>query len=217
MVHWPDIDTVLLDMDGTLLDLHFDNHFWLEYLPLRYAERTGCEFSEAHRFLMQLSERTHGSLDWYCLDYWSDAIGMDVRALKEDVQHLIRLRPGTAAFLQFLREQGKQRVIVTNAHPKALSLKLAASGLDQLVDRHISAHEFRLAKENVGFWGRLQQQEGFDYMRSLFIDDNLQVLRCARAEGLPHTVQVLHPDTTQEPRPMSEFPGVLQLDELIPA
>jgi len=217
MVHWPDIDTVLLDMDGTLLDLHFDNHFWLEYLPLRYAERQGCEFSEAHRFLMQLSERLHGSLDWYCLDYWSEALGMDVRALKEEVQHLIRLRPGTAAFLQFLRAQDKQMVIVTNAHPKALSLKLAASGLDHLIDWHISSHQFKLAKENTGFWGRLQEHAGFDYSRSLFIDDNLQVLRCARAEGLPHTVQVLHPDTTRNPLPSSEFPGVLQLDELIPA
>lgn len=217
MVHWPDIDTVLLDMDGTLLDLHFDNHFWLEYLPLRYAERNGLEFTEAHRQLMQLSERLHGSLDWYCLDYWSEAIGMDVRALKSEVQHLIRLRPGTGAFLQFLRAQDKQMVIVTNAHPKALSLKLAASGLDHLIDRHISSHQFKLAKENAGFWGRLQEHAGFDYSRSLFIDDNLQVLRCARAEGLPHTVQVLHPDTTRNPQPASEFPGVLQLDELIPA
>ena len=38
---WSDIDTVLLDMDGTLLDLHFDNHFWLEHLPQRYAELHG--------------------------------------------------------------------------------------------------------------------------------------------------------------------------------
>jgi HAD superfamily hydrolase (TIGR01509 family) len=217
MVHWPDIDTVLLDMDGTLLDLHFDNHFWLEHLPLRYAEHKGCEFSEAHRYLMQLSERLHGSLDWYCLDYWSDAIGMDIRALKEEVQHLIQLRPGTAAFLQFLRAQGKQMVIVTNAHPKALSLKLAASGLDREIEWQISAHQFKLAKENTGFWARLQEHAGFDYQRSLFIDDNLNVLRCARAEGLPHTVQVLHPDSSRVPNPLSEFPGVLQLDELIPA
>ena len=32
---WRDIDTVLLDMDGTLLDLHYDNHFWLE--PVSYT------------------------------------------------------------------------------------------------------------------------------------------------------------------------------------
>ena len=25
-----EVDTILLDMDGTLLDLHYDNHFWME-------------------------------------------------------------------------------------------------------------------------------------------------------------------------------------------
>lgn len=217
MVHWPDIDTVLLDMDGTLLDLHFDNHFWLHHLPQRYAEKQGCSVGDAFAFVSRLSERLHGSLDWYCLDYWSEATELDIPALKEEVRHLIRFRPGTEQFLDFLQAQGKQAVLVTNAHPTALQLKLAASGLDRLIEWRISAHQFKLAKENAGFWGRLQAHGGFDYARSLFIDDNLQVLRCARAEGLPHVMQVLHPDTTQPPRTASEFPGVLQLDELIPA
>src|SRR5688572_6670841 len=35
MIDWNAVDTVLLDMDGTLLDLHFDNYFWLTHLPKR--------------------------------------------------------------------------------------------------------------------------------------------------------------------------------------
>ena len=27
-IDWTQLDTILLDMDGTLLDLEFDNHFW---------------------------------------------------------------------------------------------------------------------------------------------------------------------------------------------
>ena len=38
---WENIETVLLDMDGTLLDLHFDNHFWLQHVPVCYAEKHG--------------------------------------------------------------------------------------------------------------------------------------------------------------------------------
>ena len=37
MIDWEHIDTVLLDMDGTLLDLHFDNYFWTQHLPGVYA------------------------------------------------------------------------------------------------------------------------------------------------------------------------------------
>ncbi len=217
MIHWPDIDTVLLDMDGTLLDLHFDNHFWLQHLPQRYAEVQGCSFDEALSFVVQVSERTHGSLEWYCLDYWSEAVRMDIRSLKEEVQHLIRFRPGTEAFLRFLQQAGKRSVIVTNAHPQALELKAAVSGLAEFVPEHISSHQFGMAKENLGFWRLLQQHSGFDYTRCLFIDDNLNVLSCAHAEGLRHLVQVLHPDLTQAPRQATTFPGVLQLDELIPA
>ncbi len=32
---WSRIDVVCLDMDGTVLDLRFDNRFWLEMLPRR--------------------------------------------------------------------------------------------------------------------------------------------------------------------------------------
>jgi putative hydrolase of the HAD superfamily len=40
-IDWSRIDTVLLDMDGTLLDLRFDNWFWQELIPSRYAAAHG--------------------------------------------------------------------------------------------------------------------------------------------------------------------------------
>ena len=47
MIDWQQIDTVFLDMDGTLLDLNFDNHFWLKHVPLRYSERYQLPLAEA--------------------------------------------------------------------------------------------------------------------------------------------------------------------------
>ncbi|KEP73664.1 nucleotidase, partial [Microbacterium sp. SUBG005] len=32
-IDWQAVDTVLLDMDGTLLDLAFDNYFWQKLVP----------------------------------------------------------------------------------------------------------------------------------------------------------------------------------------
>lgn len=217
MVDWAKIDTVLLDMDGTLLDLYFDNYFWLEYLPVKYAAHHGCDIASASRFLTQLSDATHGTLDWYCIDYWSERLEMDVAALKLDVQHLIRFRPGTPEFLGFLAARGKRTLLVTNAHPKALRLKLKASGLDTHLMQHVSSHDLQLAKENPGFWPRLQELHQLDLARCLFIDDSLNVLRRARDEGVGHTVQVLQPDMSQPPRAPSEFPGLLHFDELMHA
>ncbi len=217
MVNWSRIDTVLLDMDGTLLDLHFDNYFWLEFLPGKYATHHGCDVPSASRFLTELSDSLHGTLDWYCLDYWSDKLQMDVEALKGEIQHLIRVRPGTEEFLRFLAAQGKTALLVTNAHPKALKLKLQASGLGAHLTQHVSSHDLQLAKENAGFWLRLKEEQQLDFERCLFIDDSLNVLRRARAEGLTHVVQILQPDTTLPPRTPSEFPGVLHFSELMDA
>lgn len=89
---WSAIDTVLLDMDGTLLDLHFDNHFWLEHLPQRYAERNGLSRAEADAVLEPLFREHAGQLNWYCLDFWSRELDLSIRELKHEVAHLISLR-----------------------------------------------------------------------------------------------------------------------------
>ena len=215
-INWADIDTVLLDMDGTLLDLHFDNRFWLHHLPERYAAHHNCSLEEASAQLTALSERLHGSLDWYCLDYWSETLQMDIAALKQELRHLIRFRPDTERFLGWLQASGKRSVLVTNAHPLALALKLEASGLSKHIEEHVSSHRFRLAKENAGFWAAFKDYSDVDYQRCLFIDDSLNVLRRARAEGPQHLLQILQPDSSLPPHPASEFAGITNFSELLP-
>lgn len=217
MVNWTQIDTVLLDMDGTLLDLNFDNYFWLEFLPQRVAEHRGIALAEAHACVRALSESTHGSLQWYCLDHWSAQLALDVEALKMEVRHLIRMRPHCAEFLAFLKARDKRVLLVTNAHPKALAIKVEASGLDRHLERLVSSHEFSLAKENDGFWERLGERERIDLSRALFVDDSLAVLECAQRARIGYLVQVLHPDSGSQPRDPSHFPGIVHLDELMAA
>ncbi|MDT8398682.1 MAG: GMP/IMP nucleotidase [Pseudomonadales bacterium] len=215
MIKWSDIDTVLLDMDGTLLDLSFDNFFWLEYLPARYASQQSLPLAQARARLAELSSTLQGSLNWYCLDHWSATLGLDVEALKQEVREHIRFRPGAADFLSHLRKLAKPSILITNAHPRSLALKLAASGLHRHLDRLVSSHEFALAKENPGFWHKFREREQLDLSRCLFLDDNPAVLACARREGVGHLLQVLQPDTRMQPRPASEFPGLLDFAELM--
>ncbi|MGH8370476.1 MAG: haloacid dehalogenase, partial [Gammaproteobacteria bacterium] len=97
---WSEIRTVLLDMDGTLLDLHFDNHFWLEHVPLRYAERHGLDPEQALAELMPRFREMEGTLQWYCLDHWSRELDLDIVALKREVAYLIKVLPEVETFLQ---------------------------------------------------------------------------------------------------------------------
>ena len=97
---WAEIDTVLLDMDGTLLDLHFDTHFWLEHVPLRYAEANKLSPEMAREQLMKRYRQAEGKLEWYCVDFWSEQRGLDIEFLKQEVDHLISVRPDVIRFLQ---------------------------------------------------------------------------------------------------------------------
>ena len=47
-----DCETLMLDMDGTLLDLAFDNYVWKTLIPERYAGTHGLPVDEARRELL---------------------------------------------------------------------------------------------------------------------------------------------------------------------
>ncbi|UTW09647.1 GMP/IMP nucleotidase [Pseudomonas benzenivorans] len=213
---WSEIDTVLLDMDGTLLDLHFDNHFWLEHLPRRYAEHHGISRALADAELLPLFREHAGQLTWYCTDFWTRELALPIRELKREVADLIALRPDADTFLKALRAAGKQVVMITNAHRDSLSLKLERIELAPYFERLISSHDYGFPKENQQFWHALQQDLSFDTARSLFIDDSLPVLRSAREFGVGHLLAVRQPDSRQGPKDTEEFAAVEDYRALLP-
>ena len=134
MLDWSKISTVLLDMDGTILDLHFDNHFWLHHLPLRYSETAKISLEQAQVSLKEGYEKVVGTIDWYCLDYWAEQTKLPIKELKKEIQHLINLRSDAHDFMLALRESGRRIILVTNAHPDSLSLKIEQTQLDKYFD-----------------------------------------------------------------------------------
>lgn len=211
---WQKIDTVLLDMDGTLLDLHFDNYFWLHHLPARYAAHHNLSAEAAMAELNKSFVGLRGTLNWYCLDFWSNLTGLDIVALKRDVQHKIGFRPHVHDFLEQLGRQGKRRVIVTNAHRASVNLKMERTGLDKLVDRVISSHDYREPKESSAFWDHLHQDEQFDPARTLLIDDSQAVLESAAQWGIGWLLTIFHPDSQKAPNTDSRFAGIHHFNEL---
>ncbi len=216
MIDWSRVDTVLLDMDGTLLDLHFDNYFWQQFLPQRLAEHRGVPLEALLEDLLTHMRVLEGTIDWYCLDYWSRALQIDIRTLKREVTHLIRFRPGAPEFLLALQASDKHAMLVTNAHQDALALKIEHTALDRYIDVLISAHEFGRPKEDPGFWAQLQRRYPFDPARTLMIDDNPAVLRSARDYGIAYLLGVAKPDSRRAAKVWEEFPAVVEFADVMP-
>jgi len=218
MINWTSLETVFLDMDGTLLDLHFDNHFWLEHLPRRYAEQYRLHPDEARDKLINMIMAERGSLNWYCTDYWSERLAMDITGLKSEVSDRIGYLPHVADFLQALKKTGLKSVIVTNCHPDPLELKLQRTGLGSFVDGIVSSHQLGKPKEDTTFWKDLQQLAPYRAQTTLMVDDSFPVLESARSAGIAQCLGVLAPDSKQAARESHpEIPCVHHFDEILTA
>jgi len=212
---WSQIDTVLLDLDGTLLDLAFDNHFWRERVPEAWAQRRAITFAHACAELQPRFAAREGTLDWYCIDYWSRELALDIRALKLAAADRIGWLPGARDFLKRVRRLGKRLVLITNAHPIALAIKDARTEVISYFDAGFSSHRFGAPKEQPLFWRELAKVETFNPARSLFVDDSLNVLRAARAAGVGLIYAVRKPDSSSAARMHPEFPAVDAVAELL--
>jgi putative hydrolase of the HAD superfamily len=217
MVDWHALDTVFLDMDGTLLDLHFDNHFWLEHLPRRYAEHNNLSPGQACDLIVPMIMSERGSLNFYCTDYWSNRLSLDITGLKAEVGERIGYRPHVTVFLDALRNAGLRSVIVTNCHPDPLELKLERTGLAQRVDGIISSHELGKPKEDPGFWADLAGREPYRPSRTLMVDDSFPVLESARRAGIGQCLAILSPDSRKSPNERHpDIPSINHFDEVMP-
>jgi len=212
---WSEVDTVLLDMDGTLLDLRFDNHFWLEALPERFARHHGVTLEEARATLVPLFAAKEGSLEWYCTDFWSRELEIDIAALKHELRASVRFLPGAEEFLKGIRSTSLRAVLVTNAHHDALRIKAAQTGLLNYLPEAVSSHQYGVPKEHPEFWVKVQADLGFDPHRTLFVDDSLAVLRAAQRHGIRYIVAIAHPDTTLATRAIAEFASVPRVVDLL--
>jgi putative hydrolase of the HAD superfamily len=211
---WDHIDTVLLDLDGTLLDLAFDNDFWLEYIPAAYAASRAISLQQAREDLTPRFRACEGTMNWYCIEYWTRELGLDVHALKRTQANKVRWLPGAQDFLRKLRCSGRRLVLLTNSHPQVLQIKDEQTGVTRYLDAAISSHACGYPKEDAQFWKAVREIEPFDPQRSLFVDDSPPVLRAARAAGIRWICGVRCADSARPPREHEGFTAVDSVSDL---
>ena len=215
MMTWDEIDTVLLDMDGTLIDLNYDNTLWNEHVPNHYAAAQGLEPSQASALLYGEKMANQPKLHYYSVDFWKQRTHLDIDRLHSDLAHLIRYRPNADAFIRYLRKNRRRAVIATNAHPNSLAIKDATIGLVGQVDACYSAHEFGWAKEEIGYWEKLFSLEFSNRERTLLIDDNEDVLDTAAEFGIGHVLTIAQPDLHKPPRASTRYPVISDFKDIM--
>ena len=215
-IFWDDIEWVLLDLDGTLLDKYFDDYFWEMLVPEKYAQKYGLSFQEAKEKVMALYQREEGTLNWTDLNFWSKKLGLDLSALKEQIAYLIDTHPYVVDFLKFLKQMGKKVFLVTNAHYKSLSLKLKRTQLGLYFDEVICAFDIGLSKEDKKFWRRLKEKLKLDPLHTLFIDDSEAPLLAAKEVGIKYLFFKSQASSKSPPRvPINNFSKIQYFKELI--
>ncbi|MGI6656496.1 MAG: HAD family hydrolase [Desulfobulbus sp.] len=215
-VPWERIDTVLFDMDGTLLDRHFDDYFWEQYLPEHYSLSHDLPIAEARIRLLARYRSVRDTLAWADLDFWSRELELDLPELKQRIASLIAVRPGVPALLAHCRDAGKRLFLVTNAHHRSLALKLRQTALAPWFDRIVCAQEVGVAKEEPVFWPRLQTMLAYDPRQTLLVDDSEQVLRSACRGGPAYLLFVAKPSSRRPARHSTLFPSIESFREILP-
>jgi 5'-nucleotidase len=216
VVDWSQIDIVMLDMDGTLLDKHFDDYFWEEHVPEVYAGVNGISYWDARDKLMAKYNERQGTLQWTDVDFWSDELGLDLVAMKEKMNHLINIHPYVIDFLRFCRKENKKIYLVTNAHRKTLAVKMAKTEIEKYFDAIICSEDIGFAKEQPVFWEKVAGTLGFKKNNCLFADDNEQVLASAEEYGLENLIFVAKSSSTKPVVYSKSYPSIIFFKELMP-
>lgn len=216
MLDWKKITTVFLDMDGTLLDLHYDNYFWLQHLPTRYAELKSMSEQEARNYLETYFVDLKGSLKWYCFDHWAHILDVNLIDLKREVTHKVAYRPHARTFLEALHDANLDLVLVTNSHRAGVEIKMEHTDLGNYISEIICSHDLGLPKENPEFWTALNKVRPYDVDATVFFDDNEEVLSSAKQAGLKNLVLIAKPDSQKPEKVESEYPLLKSFLDILP-
>ena len=186
-----DIECLLIDMDGVILDNAYDNDFWQNQIPEVIADSRGIEFDDAKRLAIQIFNYKKNTKDWYDVDYWSNMLSIDIEAQKRSEKSFskISLYDGVIDTLSVLKNKTKM-ILITNAHRKTLNIKLEKYNLTPYFDEMVCAHELNYVKEDIQLWYMLRSKYRLDYEKTLLVEDTINNINVGLSAGISGAIYV---------------------------
>ncbi|MGN7611078.1 HAD family hydrolase [Magnetococcales bacterium HHB-1] len=221
-IPWSKISTVLLDMDGVLLDRGFDDWFFNEAVPEAFADQHHLTLDQAKKRVYRAYQQNQGELAWYDLIQWSKRLEVDILALTHQYRDRIRPRPQALDFLSILRKTELTVVLVTNADPPSLALKLKQTGIQPYFDYLLSSQTLGAAKESPDFWVALdlffhKNGEEFKAEEAVMVEDTELILHASKAAGIGHQLHISTPCIGQKHKSSQDFPSIKNFSKEINA
>ena len=186
-----DIECLLIDMDGVILDNAYDNDFWQNQIPEVIADSKGIGFDDAKRLAIQIFNYKKNTKDWYDVDYWSNMLDIDIEAQKRSEKSFSRisLYDGVIDTLSVLKNKTKM-ILITNAHRKTLNIKLEKYNLTPYFDEMVCAHELHYVKEDIQLWYMLRSKYRLDYEKTLLVEDTINNINVGLSAGISGAIYV---------------------------
>ena len=186
-----DIECLLIDMDGVILDNAYDNDFWQNQIPEVIADNKGIAFDDAKRLAIQIFNYKKNTKDWYDVDYWSNMLSIDIEAQKRSEKSFSRisLYDGVIDTLSVLKNKTKM-ILITNAHRKTLNIKLEKYNLTPYFDEMVCAHELNYVKEDIQLWYMLRSKYRLDYEKTLLVEDTINNINVGLSAGISGAIYV---------------------------
>ena len=186
-----DIECLLIDMDGVLLDNTYDNNFWQNQIPNVLAEKKNITFDDAKRLAIQIFNFKKNTKDWYDVDYWSNMLDIDIEAQKKSEASLskIKLYDNVIYTLSELKKD-MRLILITNAHRKTLNIKLGKFNIEPYFHEMVCAHELYYVKEELQLWHMLRSRYRLDFNKTVLVEDTLNNINVALSAGVSSAVYV---------------------------
>jgi putative hydrolase of the HAD superfamily len=210
------VSDILLDIDGVLLDQSFDNLFWGELVPLELSTVQNISIENAKNEIYETAEKVKGTMPWYELEFWESKYNLDLIKVATNNCSKIAFLPRSEETLKKLADLDKRIILMTNCDRRLLNVKASIVPFMKYVDGCVSCVEIGAVKESQDFWGPAFELFNIDTEKSLFADDNINVVNSAIQAGIFNSFQVLEPtsDGSVINKPNSNF-TIKNIGELI--